>query len=149
MGPHRMPETRGCRPARGTEVDCIIPAVGSPDRCLAFGFKDSAGPSRVNEAGITHRRPRQCSVKYWTWPLQYEYLQIPRSGLVQFKIGDRVVFQAEGGRPVEGMLTRYNRKTVTVITDDGRQWNVSPALLSKAVPATSKAYTRSNVVSLK
>jgi hypothetical protein len=26
-----------------------------------------------------------------------------------------------------GMLTRYNRKAVTVITDDGRQWNVSPS----------------------
>jgi ribosomal protein S17 len=69
--------------------------------------------------------------------------------MLEFKIGDRVVFQAEGGRPVEGVLTRYNRKTVTVITDDGRQRNVSPALLSKAVPATSKAHTRSNVVSLK
>ncbi len=69
--------------------------------------------------------------------------------MLEFKIGDRVVFQAEGGRPVEGVLTRYNRKTVTVITDDGRQWNVSPALLSKAVAATSKAHTRSNVVSLK
>ena len=69
--------------------------------------------------------------------------------MLEFKIGDRVVFQAEGGRPIEGMLTRYNRKTVTVITDDGRQWNVSPALLSKAAPTTAKAHPRSNVVSLK
>jgi hypothetical protein len=33
---------------------------------------------------------------------------------------------------VEGMLTRYNRKTVTVITDDGHHWNVSPGFLRKA-----------------
>jgi hypothetical protein len=69
--------------------------------------------------------------------------------MLEFKIGDRVAFQAEGGGSIEGMLTRYNRKTVTVITDDGRQWNVSPALLSRAVPATAKAHARSNVVSLK
>jgi hypothetical protein len=69
--------------------------------------------------------------------------------MLEFKIGDRVAFRAEGGGAVEGMLTRYNRKTVTVITDDGRQWNVSPALLSKAAPGTAKAPARSNVVSLK
>jgi hypothetical protein len=32
------------------------------------------------------------------------------------------------------MLTRYNRKTVTVITDEGRQWNVSPGVLSRVIP---------------
>ena len=30
-----------------------------------------------------------------------------------------------------GTLTRYNRKTVTVVTDSGQHWNVSPGLLSK------------------
>jgi hypothetical protein len=32
---------------------------------------------------------------------------------------------------VVGMLTRYNPKTVTVITDDGQRWRVSPALLRR------------------
>ena len=68
--------------------------------------------------------------------------------MLEFKIGDRVAFQAEGGT-IEGILTRYNKKTVTVITDDGRQWNVSPALLSKVAPVAAKAYARSNVVPLK
>src|SRR5690349_20532923 len=45
--------------------------------------------------------------------------------MLEFRIGDRVAFRAEGGGEIEGMMTRYNRKTVTVITDDGRQWNVS------------------------
>ena len=49
--------------------------------------------------------------------------------MLEFKIGDRVSFQPEGHRRVVGMVTRYNRKTVTVITDDGQRWNVSPALL--------------------
>lgn len=49
--------------------------------------------------------------------------------MLEFKIGDRVSFQPDGHRRVVGMVTRYNRKTVTVITDDGQRWNVSPALL--------------------
>ena len=52
---------------------------------------------------------------------------------------DRVAFGADARGTVEGMLTRYNRKSVTVITDDGHQWNVSPALLSRAaVPSAAK-----------
>src|SRR4051812_34175194 len=47
--------------------------------------------------------------------------------MLEFRIGDRVTFQADGRGTVEGMLTRYNRKSVTVITDDGHHWNVSPA----------------------
>jgi hypothetical protein len=70
--------------------------------------------------------------------------------MLEFKIGDRVAFQADGRGKVEGMLTRYNRKSVTVITDDGHHWNVAPALLSRAAaPAAAKTPARSNVISLK
>jgi hypothetical protein len=51
--------------------------------------------------------------------------------MLQFKIGDRVSFQPEGRPVVVGMLTRYNRRTVTVITDGGQRWNVSPTLLRR------------------
>src|SRR4051794_41930687 len=33
----------------------LIPAVGSPDGCSALGLSDSAGLSRVTEAGITRK----------------------------------------------------------------------------------------------
>jgi len=70
--------------------------------------------------------------------------------MLEFRIGDRVAFQADGRGTVEGMLTRYNRKSVTVITDDGRQWNVSPALLSRAaVPSAAEPQARPNLVRLK
>ena len=59
--------------------------------------------------------------------------------MLEFKIGDRVSFQPPGQGPIEGMLTRYNKKTVTVVTDEGRQWNVSPTFLSKAVPPKGKS----------
>jgi hypothetical protein len=51
--------------------------------------------------------------------------------MLEFRIGDRVEFQPSGRSPVVGMLTRYNKKTVTVITDDGARWNVAPALLRR------------------
>lgn len=53
------------------------------------------------------------------------------SQMLEFSIGDRVVFEPTGRPPVEGMLTRYNKKSVTVITDDGQRWNVSPDFLRK------------------
>jgi hypothetical protein len=49
------------------------------------------------------------------------------------------------------MLTRYNRKSVTVITNDGHQWNVSPGLLTRAdaPTAAAKPRTRPTLVRLK
>ncbi len=49
--------------------------------------------------------------------------------MLEFRIGDRVTFEPEGGAPLYGILTRYNRKSVTVITDEGHRWNVAPRLL--------------------
>ena len=68
--------------------------------------------------------------------------------MLEFKIGDRVSFQPPGQGHLEGMLTRYNRKTVTVITDTGQRWNVSPAVLSRVKPAKGANTTGSNVVPL-
>ena len=69
--------------------------------------------------------------------------------MLEFKIGDRVTFQPPGHGRVEGMLTRYNKKTVTVITDEGRQWNVSPGLLRKAMRPSSTSTKGSNVLLLR
>src|SRR5437764_12685767 len=51
------------------------------------------------------------------------------SQMLDFKIGDRVTFQPEGRQPLVGMLTRYNKKTVTVLTENGQHWNVATGLL--------------------
>jgi hypothetical protein len=69
--------------------------------------------------------------------------------MLEFKIGDRVTFQSEGRVPVEGMLTRYNKRTVTIITDDGRQWNVSPSFLRKVEPPGTETPVRPNVIRLR
>ena len=68
--------------------------------------------------------------------------------MLEFKIGDRVTFQPPGQGQVEGMLTRYNKKTVTVVATDGRQWNVSPQLLSKVGSPGHASTDGSNVVLL-
>lgn len=49
--------------------------------------------------------------------------------MTSFTKGDRVGFQAPDGRILEGIVLRLNKKTVSVATDDGHQWNVAPGLL--------------------
>ncbi len=66
--------------------------------------------------------------------------------MLEFKIGDRVTFSPPGEEPITGMLTRYNKKTVTVITDTGRQWNVSPSLICRVVGTGGAPLDGPNVV---
>jgi hypothetical protein len=56
------------------------------------------------------------------------------ASMLEFKVGERVSFDAEDGRRITGMLVRYNKKTVSLVTDDGHRWNVSPALLKRVAP---------------
>jgi len=69
--------------------------------------------------------------------------------MLEFRIGDRVSFQPQGRAPVVGMLTRYNRKTVTVITDDGHHWNVSPQFLRRVESSVIDESDPTNVVQFK
>ena len=70
------------------------------------------------------------------------------SQMLEFSIGDRVSFQPEG-RPVQiGMLTRYNKKTVTVITESGEHWNVAPGLLRRVNSSQSADNASANVIQL-
>ena len=49
--------------------------------------------------------------------------------MLDFNIGQRVSFQPDARPVMSGVITKYNRKTVTVITDSGQHWNVSPSFL--------------------
>ena len=70
------------------------------------------------------------------------------SEMLEFRIGDRVEFQPEGRPLVAGMLTRYNKKTVTVITDTGERWNVAPGLLLRASGPSDREASASGVIRL-
>jgi hypothetical protein len=69
--------------------------------------------------------------------------------MLEFKIGDHVTFQPEGRPPLTGMLVRYNKKTVTVITDDGQHWNVSPSLLRMRESPGDADFGKANLIPLK
>jgi len=69
--------------------------------------------------------------------------------MLEFRIGDRVSFQPQGRALVIGMLTRYNRKTVTVITDDGQHWNVAPQFLHRVESSVIEGSDGVNVVHFK
>jgi len=69
--------------------------------------------------------------------------------MLEFKIGDRVSFHAEGRPPVVGMLVRYNKKTVTVITDDGQHWNVHPSLLRRQESVKNADLAKGNLIPFK
>jgi hypothetical protein len=57
-------------------------------------------------------------------------------------------FRAHTSMRIVGMLVRYNKKTVSLVTDDGHRWNVSPALLTRAVTSTPKPESQ-NVVTFR
>jgi hypothetical protein len=71
------------------------------------------------------------------------------TNMMRFSIGERVSFTPEGRPLVTGLLTKYNRKTVTVITESGERWNVSPGLLQKAKGRIESQDTSHKVVYLK
>ena len=71
------------------------------------------------------------------------------SRMLQFKIGDRVSFETEGRGVVNGVLTRYNKKTVTVISDTGQRWNVAPQLLHHVIEGESSNISASNVLAMR
>ena len=49
--------------------------------------------------------------------------------MMAFNLGSKVGFDTDHGRVV-GTLVKYNRKTVNVVSDDGRHYRVTPGLLS-------------------
>jgi hypothetical protein len=69
--------------------------------------------------------------------------------MLDFKIGDRVSFQPEGRGIVVGILTRYNKKSVTVITEAGERWNVAPQFLHRVVESGTTEEGNPNVVPIR
>jgi len=64
--------------------------------------------------------------------LQFLHQMRSHTRMLEFSIGDRVEFQPDGHPPIVGMLTKYNKKTVTVETASGQRWNVAPQFLRRA-----------------
>lgn len=68
--------------------------------------------------------------------------------MLEFKVGDRVTFKPVDRPALTGVLTKYNKKTVTVITDNGEHWNVAPGLLALAKNVKALENKPSNVIQM-
>ncbi|HJW65753.1 MAG TPA: hypothetical protein VJ507_03110 [Candidatus Bathyarchaeia archaeon] len=68
--------------------------------------------------------------------------------MLEFNVGDRVSFKPDDRPALRGVLTKYNKKTVTIITDNGEHWNVAPGLLTLAKDTKESESKRSNVIQM-
>jgi hypothetical protein len=82
--------------------------------------------------------------------LRFLHQMRSHSAMLDFRIGERVRFHPDGRPRLTGTITRYNKKTVTVITDSGEHWTVAPTLLTKvdSGPAASAREDEIKIVPL-
>lgn len=51
--------------------------------------------------------------------------------MLEFCTGDTVSFQDNGGKQHLAKIIKFNKKTVSVMSDEGHQFNVPPQLLTR------------------
>ena len=68
--------------------------------------------------------------------------------MMQFSPGDQVCFEAPGRDKQFGTLVKYNQKTVTVISESGQKWNVSPHLLNLVKSVNDKRNKQGKIINL-
>ena len=66
--------------------------------------------------------------------LRYLQQQRAQQDMTPFRIGDTVRFTTSEGRIVTGVLIRLNKKSVSIHTEEGQRWTVSPHLLTLVRP---------------
>lgn len=65
--------------------------------------------------------------------------------MMQFISGEQVTFDPPGRERKIGTLVKFNKKTVTIITESGQKWNVSPHLISKVKNIKTKNHPKNTV----
>lgn len=68
--------------------------------------------------------------------------------MMRFSPGDQVCFEAPGREKQFATLVKYNKKTVTVITESGQRWNVSPHLLQKVKSVINQKRKQGKIIDL-
>ena len=68
------------------------------------------------------------------------------NAMMKFNVGAKVCFDSTKHGMQVGTLIKFNQKTVTVLTDEGRRWKVSPQMLS---PIVKEATDGINVIDMK
>lgn len=70
------------------------------------------------------------------------------ASMLEFSLGERVSFHPDGHPVLFGVITKYNRKSVTVITETGQHWTVAPTFLRKIKPVREVAADGGQVINL-
>ena len=68
--------------------------------------------------------------------------------MMEFSVGEKVGFHPSGREKVVGVLVKYNKKTVTVLTEEGQKWNVSPHLLTKIEKSKQGVKKSGNIIEI-
>ena len=68
------------------------------------------------------------------------------NAMMKLNLGSKVCFDSGKHGMQVGTLIKFNQKTVTVLTDEGRRWKVSPQMLS---PIVKEATAGINVIDMK
>ncbi len=68
--------------------------------------------------------------------------------MTRFSRGERVSFRPSGRDRQIGTLVKFNQKTVTVITESGQKWTISPQLLNKIKDVKPKSGHSGKVIGL-
>lgn len=69
--------------------------------------------------------------------------------MMKFNVGDQVCFKANDGRTISGIITKFNQKTVSLLTADKIQWNVSPGLLQSVIEASDADDNNLKIIQMK
>ncbi len=79
-----------------------------------------------------------------------KFLQSMRAhkNMMEFSIGEKVSFSPSAQIEIVGTLTKYNKKTVTVLTEHGEKWNVPPGRLNKIKTLKNKKSHQNNVIQI-
>jgi hypothetical protein len=49
--------------------------------------------------------------------------------MAKFNIGELVQFEDNDGNTISGRVTKLNKKTISILTEDRQRWNVAPIFL--------------------
>ena len=68
--------------------------------------------------------------------------------MMKFNVGERMRFQPSGRSEISGTVVKYNKKTVTLVTEQGERWNVDPSLLSPQSTHKTGSTSRANIIDI-
>jgi hypothetical protein len=140
MRPNHTPQPTALRGAARLSLDLT-------SSCVIFSFEKRRLAMKIDIDKLTEAELVDLNNKIVA-RLRFLNQMKTHSKMLEFSVGDRVAFQPPNGAMKVGMLTRYNKKTVTVITDTGEHWNVGPQMLRRAETHDQTVSRDSNIVPL-